>query len=1469
MEQTHAQWVPATYDWNTLTLEAYDSRNTNKRRRPTGQINCQVPGCTVDLKDAKPYFKRHSICMTHMKAPYVLIHGVKMRYCQQCGHFEELELFGGANRSCKMSLERRSNIAASKVKRGGRSTKARDQQDMVTSDNTTDNGTNSRTWGATTTETEAEADRRSQPESQAHILMRDVDLAADSSRQDFMLAINPPAGRFNPADPNLSSTSALPSPPPPSTRADGDSPLPVAIPTDAGNSAILPWTSYEDGSVNLHLPHQPAPPPMPQLPPPTLPPATSRELPARLPAPSTVTGELPHTHSLGNGKAEAAASCGGGGGWGALGGGAGHDRGGGEVNSSLLYRNVHYTNINNQRCDASAKLAMAPSLQSQASTSSHLQQQPAPQFQLPQPQPRQQQLYCAAAGPAMGALAPTISGVDDVDLEMQLQDIASSAQLEQLGWFSSSSSMMGPEPAHAHGAAAGTDRVLAPLYDRGGCAAFAPHDAHHRHDGSGAYLPGGVPGAQSVRTAQAAFAQGAPSSSMEAALRYGMGGSMMNSVQHSNNHHSEVVTLAGRSCSSLMAAMQYMNQQNPMQHYQRQGQLTLQQQQQQRHHQAPQLSLPLPQQMVGGHGTGGGAGRMLGGLASGGSVRETLRYRAGEADSLVRMSIKLTSRAPDELDPGTVASLRKMLSVYDKLQSLQGYVRPGCTQLVIDARFALLPAISSSCSSLANCALSAADTSETHIPCVERCNTRSDSAFPSAGAAIPYSVSPSVTSSRGSSWWCDESSAGSLHGLPSAMDGAARAQQLRMVAGGKGLDLTVLLNDPLVREALKQLAMTNSTALTLQLEDTAISVYEDGSLGSVRQLQDLPTIVAASCAAVSTDNARAEVTLYGTHLDNPGTVFWARMHGVFYPLQSHPSRDGGVVVRLPALPACGVLHLEAATATTPLPSLSSHGASASAAGSASGVSGGADCGALGPSYPLLVLSSAEAVAEVHAVAASMGPVSLRRFVLDLGTLLATPVLLAQPLNGVVPVHGSTAMSTATAAGCFRDTCGAVPEGSDCDDEDGDVAPFPAAEVPRVLGSCGVAVSASASLHHRRRGGSRSNSGRVSSRMCTPGNSGNGNSGGGLSGWDITDGMTNADDEDVLETVLGAEAVRSLLGASAVLLETTVSWNMPRCTAAVIAALAELHERFPDRVHSGLAPLPRPGAFGLMHAVARAGDENTVLSVMNLEGALGEMCSLTLRGVDGVTPLHLLALLPHAPRLMLALLRVHPAAKHALTSAIADDGLTPLQLYQMMHPGGPTPAPPLPAAGAVAEGVSLGAGGNAAAAVAAMTQRGRPMVHLTPPQQRTSADSPASSSTNRLSRALDTQLASGPESGRSGRLMSASIPTDMLLAAAAGSSRGSPVDSLGGDWEVRAAMTLMDAPSGERLSAATTWSGSTHGWAAEAAAVEAEWQAYHAKGAARARLHANTLEVGGLAAAAMAADDTKKHHSVDEEEDAMW
>lgn len=73
--------------------------------------------------------------------------------------------------------------------------------------------------------------------------------------------------------------------------------------------------------------------------------------------------------------------------------------------------------------------------------------------------------------------------------------------------------------------------------------------------------------------------------------------------------------------------------------------------------------------------------------------------------------------------------------------------------------------------------------------------------------------------------------------------------------------------------------------------------------------------------------------------------------------------------------------------------------------------------------------------------------------------------------------------------------------------------------------------------------------------------------------------------------------------------------MLHCNSLIASRLVQLMERFPDRVHSGLAPTPPPAgaAFCLMHCAARAGDLEVLSPLMALERLMGQHCSLLAKG----------------------------------------------------------------------------------------------------------------------------------------------------------------------------------------------------------------------------------------------------------------
>ncbi|KAK1278961.1 Squamosa promoter-binding-like protein 9 [Acorus gramineus] len=69
-------------------------------------VRCQVPGCEADISELKGYHRRHHVCLTCANAESVILDGVHMRYCQQCGKFHILQDFDQDKRSCRRKLER-------------------------------------------------------------------------------------------------------------------------------------------------------------------------------------------------------------------------------------------------------------------------------------------------------------------------------------------------------------------------------------------------------------------------------------------------------------------------------------------------------------------------------------------------------------------------------------------------------------------------------------------------------------------------------------------------------------------------------------------------------------------------------------------------------------------------------------------------------------------------------------------------------------------------------------------------------------------------------------------------------------------------------------------------------------------------------------------------------------------------------------------------------------------------------------------------------------------------------------------------------------------------------------------------------------------------------------------------------------------------------------------------------------------
>ncbi|GFR45682.1 hypothetical protein Agub_g7096 [Astrephomene gubernaculifera] len=59
---------------------------------------CMVRGCTEDLSNSKPYYRRFRICERHLKTLTLCIEGKPSRFYQQCGRFHGVEEFEGGKR---------------------------------------------------------------------------------------------------------------------------------------------------------------------------------------------------------------------------------------------------------------------------------------------------------------------------------------------------------------------------------------------------------------------------------------------------------------------------------------------------------------------------------------------------------------------------------------------------------------------------------------------------------------------------------------------------------------------------------------------------------------------------------------------------------------------------------------------------------------------------------------------------------------------------------------------------------------------------------------------------------------------------------------------------------------------------------------------------------------------------------------------------------------------------------------------------------------------------------------------------------------------------------------------------------------------------------------------------------------------------------------------------------------------------
>jgi hypothetical protein len=67
---------------------------------------CQVEGCHSKLCHLREYHQRYRVCIEHLKCDYIIREGKRMRFCQQCGKFQDLAEFDKGKRSCRERLKK-------------------------------------------------------------------------------------------------------------------------------------------------------------------------------------------------------------------------------------------------------------------------------------------------------------------------------------------------------------------------------------------------------------------------------------------------------------------------------------------------------------------------------------------------------------------------------------------------------------------------------------------------------------------------------------------------------------------------------------------------------------------------------------------------------------------------------------------------------------------------------------------------------------------------------------------------------------------------------------------------------------------------------------------------------------------------------------------------------------------------------------------------------------------------------------------------------------------------------------------------------------------------------------------------------------------------------------------------------------------------------------------------------------------
>lgn len=68
------------------------------------QTSCQVDGCGYSLPKKTAYHTRYRICTYHATLQHMEIGGHLVRFCQQCGRFQDLSDFDGLKKSCRKKL---------------------------------------------------------------------------------------------------------------------------------------------------------------------------------------------------------------------------------------------------------------------------------------------------------------------------------------------------------------------------------------------------------------------------------------------------------------------------------------------------------------------------------------------------------------------------------------------------------------------------------------------------------------------------------------------------------------------------------------------------------------------------------------------------------------------------------------------------------------------------------------------------------------------------------------------------------------------------------------------------------------------------------------------------------------------------------------------------------------------------------------------------------------------------------------------------------------------------------------------------------------------------------------------------------------------------------------------------------------------------------------------------------------------